>query len=445
MPHITIRKNGGSVVTGAVTCDHEDEIRLRVSEPASIGRSVRFDLYGYPAGWAAPTGWTEDTTSRVIYATVAEPDDFTLPTLASGLWGKWLLRLLIDGVEVDNASALEILSELGLHALPAGEKGQFGGAAQGWGKHLEENLRTLNTAVAAAGTGSDDLWGASVDGTRTESGGGAATALTQPRFYNNLTLSNATTLSMAGYRLHCSGTLTVGESCALHNDGTASVGQAGGAGASVGELASATVGGVNGAAINSAGSGSAANAASPAVGGAGGAGGASNVQPGGSASTVTLTVTSHGIPWSRMGLEWFVCIFAGTTWNKFRGGAGGASGGGSLSGVGGGGGGGGGLGWIRARHVVNNGRISCRGGNGGPGGTNGGGGGGGGGGLLVIWCETWTGSPPDCDGGAGGAGNGGGVSGSTGSEGKCLVFVKGVLKFRSGFGANAPDIDELAA
>lgn len=305
----------------------------------------------------------------------------------------------------------------------------------------------LGGAIAPGGssTEDDELFGVSVDGTRTESGGGAATALAQPRFYDDLTLSNATTLSMAGYRLHVADTLTVGESCALHNDGTASVGQAGGAGASVGELASATLAGVTGAAINSAGSGAAGNAASPAVGGAGGPGGASTVQAGGSASTVTLTVTSHGLPWSRMGLEWFVCIFAGTTWNKFRGGAGGAGGGGSLSGVGGGGGGGGGLGWIRARHIVNNGRISCRGGAGGPAGTDGGGGGGGGGGLLVIWCETWTGNPPDCDGGQGGAGNGGGVSGSQGSPGKVLVFVGGTLKFRSGFGANAPDIDELAA
>jgi len=305
----------------------------------------------------------------------------------------------------------------------------------------------LGGAIAPGGesTGSDELWGASVDGTRTESGGGAATALAQPRFYSDLTLSNATTLSMAGYRLHVDGTLTVGTSCAVHNDGGAASGQTGGTGAPVGELALSTLAGVNGAGINSAGSGAAGNAGSPAVGGAGGPGGASNVQAGGSASTVTLTVTSHGIPWSRLGLELLVCIFAGTTFNKFRGGAGGAGGGGSLAGVGGGGGGGGGLGWIRARHVVNNGRISCRGGAGGPAGTNGGGGGGGGGGLLVIWCETWTGSPPDCNGGAGGAGNGGGVSGSAGSAGKCLVFVKGVLKFRSGFGANAPDLNNLAA
>jgi hypothetical protein len=290
----------------------------------------------------------------------------------------------------------------------------------------------------------DEMWGTSSDGDRTESGGGAATPLSQPRFYRDLTLSNATTLSMAGYRLQGTGTLRVGTSCAVHNDGGASTGQAGGTGAAVGELASTAVNGTSGGNVNSAGSGS-SNATSPAVGGAGGAGGASNVQPGGPATTVTLTVTSHGSPWSRLALELMVAILGSTTFTKMRGGAGGAGGGGSLTAPGGGGGGNGGLGWIRFKHIVNNGRISCRGGAGGPGGTNAGGGGGGGGGYLVIWCETWTGAPPDCNGGAGGAGNGGGVSGSQGSPGKVLVFVGGKLKFQSGFGPNAPDFNDLAA
>lgn len=289
----------------------------------------------------------------------------------------------------------------------------------------------------------DEMWGVPVDGDRSETAGGIATTITQPRFYNNFTLGNSTSLSMGGYRVHVADTLTVGTGCVLHNDGGNSTGQTGGTGAAIGELATGAVNGTNGSNVNSAGSGS-SNAASPAVGGPGGPGGASNVQPGGPATTVTLTVTSHGIPWSRLALEQMVCIL-GTTWLKFRGGAGGAGGGGSLTAPGGGGGGNGGLGWVRAKHVVNNGRISCRGGAGGPGGTNAGGGGGGGGGLLVIWCETWTGSPPDCDGGAGGAGNGGGVSGSQGSPGKVLVFVGGTLKFRSGFGANAPDFNDLAA
>lgn len=70
---------------------------------------------------------------------------------------------------------------------------------------------------------------------------------------------------------------------------------------------------------------------------------------------------------------------------------------------------------------------------------------GGGGGLLVIWCETWTGNPPDADGGLGGAGNGTGVAGSQGSPGKVLVFVRGELKFQSGFGSNAPDFNNLSA
>jgi len=311
---------------------------------------------------------------------------------------------------------------------------------------IVQSATTCRTTVATmlALLGDDDLWGISVDGARTESGGGAATALGQARFYSDLTLSNTTTLSMAGYKLHCSGTLTVGTSCAVHHDGGAGSGVTGGAGAIVGDMAVGAVAGANGGAAGSNNGGSgAANAASPAVGGNGGAGGNGANGTGGAAPTATLTVTSHGQPWSQFGLELFVCLFTGTTLNKFRGGAGGAGGGSATGGAGGGGGGGGGLGWIRARNVVNDGRISCRGGAGATGGTNAGGGGGGGGGLLVIWCDSWAGSAPDCNGGAGGAANGTGAAGSTGSAGKVLVFVKGVLEFRSGFGANAPDINTL--
>jgi hypothetical protein len=91
----------------------------------------------------------------VIFATGTEPDDFTLPTLASGRWGKWLLRAVVDG-ETDSATALEILSPRGLHATPAGEESQFGGAAQRWAKHLEENWRSIEAGLGTGGGGGGD-------------------------------------------------------------------------------------------------------------------------------------------------------------------------------------------------------------------------------------------------------------------------------------------------
>lgn len=152
----------------------------------------------------------------------------------------------------------------------------------------------------------------------------------------------------------------------------------------------------------------------------------------------------HG--WSVVALE-YMCSLKGVTLVQYVGGVGGASGGGGNAGgkFGGGGGGGGGLAWIRAKSIVNSGRISCRGGKGGNATSagNGGGGGGGGGGVLFMWCDDWTGSPPDCNGGAAGLGDGTGSNGSAGSDGKILVYRKGELVFRSGFGVNAPDINIL--
>lgn len=150
-PQLTVRVNGGSPTTGAITCAHEDTIRLRLAAPGSV-QSCRFEIYGYPPGWSAPTGWTEDATSRVIYAESVTPDDFDLP--ASGTWGKWLLRAIVDGETDDGVTALEIVSPNGLHALPAGEQGQFGGEAQQWAAHLEENLRTIDDGLAGGGGGS---------------------------------------------------------------------------------------------------------------------------------------------------------------------------------------------------------------------------------------------------------------------------------------------------
>lgn len=146
-PQLTVSKNSGAPQTGAITCAYGDTIRIRLASPGTV-RSCRFEIFGYPSGWSAPSGWTEDTESRVIYASTTTPSDFTLP--ASATWGKWLLRAVVDG-ETDNATALEIVSSSGLHATPAGEGAQFGGAAQAWGKDLEANWRTLETALAGSG------------------------------------------------------------------------------------------------------------------------------------------------------------------------------------------------------------------------------------------------------------------------------------------------------
>lgn len=306
-------------------------------------------------------------------------------------------------------------------------------------------VAVLAVALSALGLAhAEDYWPVPIDGPRTCSSGTTETALTGPACYSTLTFTTSgSSLSMAGYRLHVTDTLTIGSGCVLHNDATATnAGQSGAAGAPTGELATARIDGNNGGNTNSTGG---STSVTSALGGAGGAGG-NGSQAGGAAPAATLPVASSaGNVWSRQGLEALSAIL-GNTYTKCYGGARGGGGGGSAAGTGIGGGGGGGLAWIRAKNIVNNGRISCRGGVGNTStgaNTNGGGGGGGGGGFLVIWCDSWTGSAPDCNGGTGSAGNGTGTAGSNGSAGKCLVFVKGVLRYRSGFGTNAPDINTL--
>lgn len=150
--HLTVARNGGAPSTGAISCAWEDSVRLRLNNTAGV-RSARFELYGFPEGWTVPAGWSNDALGRVYFSAQIEPQDFTLPAEVSNLWGKWLLRLLVNGVPVDDTSALEIVSPNGLHALPPGEGFQFGGAAQSWAKHLEINLRLLDAFITSGGGG----------------------------------------------------------------------------------------------------------------------------------------------------------------------------------------------------------------------------------------------------------------------------------------------------
>jgi hypothetical protein len=398
---------------------------------------------------------------RSISWTITSADDehvASLPTVTSNVdntctfsvpktGGAWLLRCQVNGgvnvatgatdAALTRAMAIKVLTSGGQQVIAVGETDESG--SYGWTKAVNTTLRAVGTSASP-----DDFWPISIDGARSENSGAAVTALAGAACYSDLTLSNSgTSLSMAGYRLTVTGTLTVGAGCILHNDSPAGgSGQTGTTGAPIGELATSTQVGANGGNANSTGGSSGGNATF-ALGGAGGAGG-TGAQSGGAAPTATAPVAStHGTVWTRLGLE-FLCTITGQSFQKCKGGAGGAGGGGGAASTGAGGGGGGGLAWIRAKAVVNSGRISCRGGSGNSGaGTNAGGGGGGGGGFIVVWCDSWTGSAPDCAGGSGSAGNGTGTAGSTGSAGKVLVFVKGVLKFRSGFGANAPDINNL--
>jgi hypothetical protein len=389
-----------------------------------------------------------------------ESSTLTLTPPATTGYGDLYVRLTVRGNPLPDGKPNQHVDQvlLGVRApmtgysagvpIPHPRESLFGGivtlsTARGVIGRIVEALIALLLLVVASGA-TDDLYPIALDGPRTETGGGTATPLSQPRAYTDLTLGNTTSLSMAGQLLTCTGTLTVGAGCVLHNDGgnggdnSTTGGSGGGVG---GQLAAgnASPGSIGGGATAP---GTAGTGVTNALGGSGGKGGqGSGGAAGGAKGTATLPVASSvGVWWTHEALLRMSAVL-GVSWTRLNAGAPGGGGGGSSGAdnkVGCGAGQPGGFAQIRAKKVVLDatGRISCNGGRGGDAQPGGGGGGGGGGGFLIIYCDEFVGPYANCTaaGGRGGTTSGGvSTAGDPGDPGKVLIFVKGRLVYASGF------------
>jgi hypothetical protein len=307
-------------------------------------------------------------------------------------------------------------------------------------------------SVASSGQ-SDGVFGDGSDGSATLNGGAAPSGMTfdgaitytmsRDCYYSSLTMSGVYRLVTNSWRLFISGTLTLGASNRISNDGATASGSSGASG-----IGAQTVGGsssgVNGSSRSTTGSthGGAGNNATNSFGGASGAGGDGFVifTPGGAAGTATAPGASYGelrqtSQIAKARLESYQGDVALT------GGAGGASGGVdyTVSATGtftsGGGGAGGGVVMIAAKVLANSGIISADGGAGGSatagGGVGGGaGGGGGGGGGLVALIYGSSGSTlgtVQANGGLGGNAasvpSSGPTNGANGSNGRTRILA----------------------
>jgi hypothetical protein len=274
-----------------------------------------------------------------------------------------------------------------------------------------------------SGDGSD---GAVIETTR---------SLSRDMYYTNLTVPGGVVLTTNGYRIFCTGTLTLAGAIRWNGGaGVAGLGNGGGgAGAGItDQYTGGTSGGPGPGGL--AGAGSPGTAVSgvvptnfrPGVGGAGGAGAAG---AGGAGGGFSVLAAANG---SLNYLIPAVACRVGGLNNVITGGAcgGGGGGGGSLNGAGGGGGAGGGYVVVVAGAIVDQGgTIEARGGNGGDGYNAGlatGGGGGGGGGYVVV--AIGSGQFPagiSAAGGAGGAAFNGGVAGTAGGAGRTILLYQG--------------------
>ena len=263
-------------------------------------------------------------------------------------------------------------------------------------------------------------FGDGADGDATDPGGGALT-LTRDMSYNNLTLTGASYIISAGFKIKVKGKLTIAVGAYIQAWG--GIGGAGVAG----------VGGAGGgAAFNT----RKPNVCLPTAGAGGGNGGGVGllIETGGIAPDVDLiavTLLHEGRLWAGAGGGGGGGFGAnptkgGTPLRVLAGAKGGNGGdavtaGGSRDFGGGGGGGGGGLIEIWANEIDNNGTIYALGRVGGAGqvigGDSAGGGGGGGGGACLIFYKTVSGGGlglRDATGGAAGAGGAGATAGANG-------------------------------
>ena len=157
--------NAGPPQSGAITtAANGDTIQLSAESTAQWDLTVppRWEIYSYPPGWTGPaSGWDTEsvpqpfggTADVYVYTGLGPPPSFTLPSAPT--WGKFLLKLTVQGglmngvpttTLVDDATALEIISPIGLRDAATLEGTQFD-TARAWSGPLQENLRTLETVI----------------------------------------------------------------------------------------------------------------------------------------------------------------------------------------------------------------------------------------------------------------------------------------------------------
>lgn len=356
---------------------------------------------------AAPAGHRHGMPANPVTAHEAASDPHTGYILESLLDAKGDLivatadntpaRLAVGGTNghvltVDSAEATGMKWAAGGGTAANGGAGWFGDASDGTG--------TFDGSATPTGT--------------TKSGNNYTA--TRDLYYGSATVDSGKTLDMAGFVLHCRGTLT--NNGTIYRKPVAATGSRTGAtGFSAGRTGMSGGGGTG--PVSSGVGGNGTNATTPSIGGAGGAGGAAQA---GSAGGTGGTVSNGGV---NVGAYWRTLPDAATGWStmsaaRFNGGGGGGGGGtnGAL-GTGGGGGAGGGILIIRADVIDNSsGLIHADGGNGSPGADNvndGGGGGGGGGGAVILVYNTFTAGSGTVR--AAGGTKGGSPAGGAGSDG----------------------------
>lgn len=148
---VTVSVNSGSYASGGITVPSAAFIAFAMASTVGV-TSQLWEIYSYPDGWACPSGWTNVGGS--YQSTSVVPTAVTLPANTSPQWGKFMLRLTVNGNApagsvglVDEATALSMLSSNGVTDVGYNEGRQFS-VDKEWVDSVQASLRTLVTLVA---------------------------------------------------------------------------------------------------------------------------------------------------------------------------------------------------------------------------------------------------------------------------------------------------------
>lgn len=152
--------NGGGTQTGGITVPSAASIALSGENTSQWGSQL-WQIYDYPVDFTCPSGWSTDANG-VYFSSSVTPPSFSLPTLGTAAgWGKYMLRLTVNGGTaahglVDESTSLTMLSPSGLSGIGFNESQQFGGARSAWSAELNKNFRAIEASAGGGGSSADD-------------------------------------------------------------------------------------------------------------------------------------------------------------------------------------------------------------------------------------------------------------------------------------------------
>lgn len=171
---VLVRIAGGATQSGGITVTAGQSVALE-GENTTGWRVSQWEIIG-PPGWSVPAGWTDVGGVATYIGTTGNPPSWTLPAI--GGWGKWMIRLTVNGGEkdgdaahpemVDTTTGLSMLSALGLVDIGAGEDSQFSGVVKSWAGSTQTSLRAVDTSLTSLQSQIDALViGGTTDATTT--------------------------------------------------------------------------------------------------------------------------------------------------------------------------------------------------------------------------------------------------------------------------------------